>query len=79
MLAVEYLCQGTLAKETKWPYIRVLQCAMRGCLVRAAAMRPDAIFFLLHCGARLPNFGLVLVGFSPSCNPGAIRLNRVGI
>ena len=40
-------------------------------------MRPDAIFFLLHCGAKPQNYGLVLACFSLSCNPDAIGLSRV--
>ena len=34
-------------------------------------------FFLLHCGAKPQSYGLVLVCFSLSCNPGAISLRRV--
>ena len=29
---------------------------MRGCLQKATAMRPNAIFFLLHCGAKPSNY-----------------------
>ena len=36
-----------------------------------------AILFLLLCGAKLQNYGLVLACFSLSCSPGAISLNRV--
>ena len=38
------LIQGALAEETKRPYISALQCAMRACLQKATAMRPNAIF-----------------------------------
>ena len=38
--------QEALVGQTKRPYIRALQCAMRSCLQKATAMRPDAIFFL---------------------------------
>ena len=53
--------QGALAGETKRPYIRTLRCAMRGCLQKATAMRPNAIFFLLRCGPESRNYGLSLV------------------
>ena len=69
--------QGALAVETKRPYIRTLQCAMCGCLQKATAMRPNAIFFLLHCCNKPQNYGLALVCFALSCNPGAINLSRV--
>ena len=52
--------QRAFAGETKQPYIRALQCAMRSRLAKATAMHPNAIFFLLHCGAKLQNYGLVL-------------------
>ena len=32
------------------------------------AMCPDTIFFLLHCGAKPPNYGRILTHFSLSCN-----------
>ena len=41
--------------------------AMRGCLKKAIAMRPNAVFCLFFCGAKLHNDGLVL-----TCIPGAI-------
>ena len=66
--------QGAQVGERKWPYIRAPQCAMRGCVQKATTMRPSAIFFLLHCVAKLQNYGLVLDCFSLSCNPGAISL-----
>ena len=69
--------QGDLAGDTKQPYIRALQCTMRGCLQKATAIHPDAIFFMLHCGAKLLNYGLILTCFSLSCNQGAISLSRV--
>ena len=50
---------------------------MRGCLQKATALRSGAIFFLLHCGAKPQNYGLVLDFFSLSCNLGAINLSRV--
>ena len=62
---------------TKQPYIRALQCAMRGCLKKATALRPNAISFLLQCGTKLPKLVLVLACFFLSCNPGAISLSRV--
>ena len=40
-------------------------------------MLTNAVFFLLHCGAKAPNYGLVLACFSLSCNPGAISLSRI--
>ena len=58
-------------------YIRALQCAMRGCLKKATALRPNAISFLLQCGTKLPKLVLVLACFFLSCNPGAISLSRV--
>ena len=58
-------------------YIRELQCAMWGCLQKATAMLPNDLFFLLHCGARPQNYGLVLACCSLSRNPDAIRLSRV--
>ena len=61
----------------KRPYIRALQCAMCGCLKKATAMRPSAILFLLHCGAKPQNYGIVLGCFSLLCNPSAISLSRV--
>ena len=69
--------QGSLAGETKLPYIRTLQCAMHGCLKKATVTRSDAIFFLLHCGAKPPNYGLILASFSLACNLGTISLSRV--
>ena len=51
---------GNFSGETKRPYIRALQCAMRGCLKKATDMGPKAIFFLLHCGAKLQDYGLFL-------------------
>ena len=41
-----------------------------------ACMRPNAIFFLLQCGAKPQNYGLVLACSSLSCNPGALNLSR---
>ena len=55
--------QGALAGETVYSHV---QCIMRWCLQKAIAMRPNAIFFSLHCGAKLPNYGLVLACFSLS-------------
>ena len=55
--------------EMKRPYIRTLQCDMRGCLQKAT-MRPDAIL-LLHS----QKFDLVLGCFSLSRNPGSISLS----
>ena len=40
-------------------------------------MRPNAISFLLHYGAKLENYGLVLTCFSLSCYPSAVSLSRV--
>ena len=57
-------------------YIRALQCAIRGYPQKATAMRLNAIFFLLHCGAKSQNYGLVLACFSLSCNPGTVSLSR---
>ena len=68
------LYQGALAWETKRLYIRALQCAIRGCLEIATAVRPNTIFFFLHCGTKPLNYGLVLACFSLSCNPGATGL-----
>ena len=69
--------QGALAGEAKRSHIRALQCAMRACLQKATTMRPNAIFFLLHCGPKPQNYGLVLASFPLLCNPGAISLSRV--
>ena len=49
----------------------------RRCLKKATPLCPNAIFFLLHCGAKPPNYCLVLTCFSLSCNPGAVRLSRM--
>ena len=68
---------GALAEDTERPYIRALQCAMCLCLQKATAMRSNAIFFLLHCGAKHQNYDLVLACFSLLCNPNAINLSRV--
>ena len=69
--SMESIAQGASAWGTKRPYIRALHAK------KATAMRPDAIFFLLQCGANPPNYGLTLSCFSLSCNPGAISLIRV--
>ena len=69
--------QGALTGEMKRPYICALQYAMHGCLQKATAVRPNTIFFLLHCGAKPQNYGLVLTCFSLSCNLGPISLSRV--
>ena len=66
--------QGALAGETEQAYICALQCVMRGCLQKAFTMGPNAIFFLLHCGAKPQSYGLVLTCFSLLCNPGALSL-----
>ena len=50
---------------------------MRGCLPKATALRPNTIFFSLHCGAKSQNYVLVVACFSLLCNPGAISLSRV--
>ena len=70
-------CQGALVREKKRSYICALQGATRGYLKKATAMRPNAIFFSQHCGAKPQNYGIVLACFSLSCNPGAISLSRV--
>ena len=41
---VQYVHKRALAGETKLPYIRALQCAMCGCLLKATAMHRDTIF-----------------------------------
>ena len=64
-----------LAGETKRPYIPALQCVMHGCLKKASAMRPNAIFDLLHYGAKPQNYGLILACFSLSCYLGAVSLS----
>ena len=69
--------QGVLAWETKRPYIRALQCAMRRCLQKATALRPNAIFFLLHYGTKHKNYGLVFACLSLSCNTGAVSISSV--
>ena len=69
--------QGDLAGETKRPYICALQCPMRRCLRKATAMRPNAIFFLLHFGAKPQNYGFGLAHFSLSCILNAISLSRI--
>ena len=47
------------------------------CLQKATIMHPNAIFFLLHFGAKPQNYGLILTCFSPWCDPGAISLSDV--
>ena len=54
-----------------------MQCAVPACLQKATAVRPNTIFFLLLCGTKPQNYGLVLAYFSLSCNPFAISLSRV--
>ena len=68
---------GALARETKQPYIRAMHCAFRICLQKTTYVRPNAIFFLLHCGATPQNYGLILACFSLSCNTGAMSLSHV--
>ena len=46
---------------------------------KATTMRLNAILFLLHCGAKPPDCGLILAFFSLSCNWGAISVNRVAL
>ena len=67
------LLPESFSEGTKRLRICALQCAMCRCLQKATAMRADAIFFLLHCGAKLENCDLIVVCFSLSCNPGAIN------
>ena len=59
-----------IAGEMKRLYIRAQHCAMRGCLQKSNAMRPSAIFFLLHCGAKsqiqtMASFSFVSLSFNP--------------
>ena len=44
--------EGALAGETKWSYIRALQCALHGCLLKATAMRPNTISFCCTVATR---------------------------
>ena len=67
--------QGGVSGEDASTDFGALQCAMRGCLQKAIAVRPNTILFLLHCGAKPSNYGLVLACFSLSCNPNVISLN----
>ena len=41
-------------------YIHTLQCSMRECLQKTTDKCLNTIFFLLYCGAKPQNFGLVL-------------------
>ena len=52
------------------------ECAMRACVLKASAMWPNAIFFLLHCGAKTPKLSprSRLFVSLVSCNPSAISL-----
>ena len=63
--------------KTKRKYIRAMQCAMGGCLQKATALHPNAIFFFFALLRQAPKLWPVLNCFSISCNPGAISLSHV--